>query len=44
MKTIVCIFVWLLVPIAFISVCYDVAKEFVEQNIETMLKKEKNSG
>jgi hypothetical protein len=43
MKTIVCIFVWLLVPIAFLSVCYDVAKEFVEQNLKAKLK-EKNGG
>jgi hypothetical protein len=41
-KTIVCIFVWLLVPVAFVSVCYDVAKEFVEQKLSTMLK-EKNT-
>jgi hypothetical protein len=38
MKTIVCIFVWLLVPVAFMSVCYDVAKEFVEENLITKLK------
>jgi hypothetical protein len=42
MKTIVCIFVWLLVPVAFISVCYNVAKEFVEQNLVDKLK-EKNA-
>jgi hypothetical protein len=43
MKTITCIFVWLLVPVAFMSVCYDVAKEFVEKNLGTMLNKEKNT-
>ena len=42
MKIIVCIFVWLLVPVAFISVCYDVAKEFVEEKLVTKLK-EKNT-
>ena len=42
MKTITCIFVWLLVPVAFMSVCYDVAKEFVEQNLGAKLK-EKNT-
>jgi hypothetical protein len=42
MKTIICIFVWLLVPVAFLSVCYDVAKEFVEQNLVDKLK-EKNT-
>jgi len=42
MKTITYIFVWLLVPVAFLSVCYDVAKEFVEQNLVDKLK-EKNT-
>jgi len=26
------------VPVAFMSVCYDVAKEFVEENLITKLK------
>jgi hypothetical protein len=42
MKTIICIFVWLLMPVAFVSVCYDVAKEFVEDNLIAKLK-EKNA-
>jgi hypothetical protein len=42
MKTITRVFVWLLVPIAFLFVCYDVAKEFVEQKLTAKLE-EKNT-
>jgi hypothetical protein len=39
MKAVVCFVVWLLVPIAFLSVCYDVAKAFVEEKLSTALEK-----
>lgn len=41
MKAAVCLVVWLLVPIAFLSVCYDVAKAFVEDKLGAVLDKEK---
>jgi hypothetical protein len=37
-KAAVCLVVWLLVPIAFLSVCYDVAKAFVEDKLGAVLE------
>jgi hypothetical protein len=39
MKALVCMVAWLLVPIAFLSVCYDVAKAFVEDKLGAVLEK-----
>ena len=42
MKIILVPFVWLMLPIAFVVVCFDVAKAAVEDFIEAKLK-EKNT-
>ena len=42
MKIVLIPFVWLMLPIAFVVVCFDVAKAAVEDFIETKLK-EKNT-
>jgi len=43
MKALVCMVAWLLLPIAFLSVCYDVAKAFVEEKLGTALDKGKTN-
>jgi uncharacterized membrane protein len=43
MKLILTPFVWLMVPLAFIVLAYDIAKAYVEEKVETKIK-EKNNG
>ena len=43
MKLILTSFVWLMVPLAFIVLAYDIAKAYVEEKLEAKLK-EKNNG
>jgi hypothetical protein len=38
MKVILIPFVWLMIPIAFVAVCFDVAKAAVEDYVEAKLK------
>jgi hypothetical protein len=42
MKLILIPFVWLMVPVAFIVLAYDIAKAYVEEKVEVKLK-EKNT-
>jgi hypothetical protein len=43
MKLILIPLVWLMLPIAFIVLAYDIAKAYVEDNVHAKLK-EKNNG
>ena len=42
MKIVLILFVWLMLPIAFVVVCFDIAKAAAEDFIESKLK-EKNT-
>ena len=43
MKLLLIPFVWLMVPIAFIVLAYDIARAYVEEKIETELRSENES-
>jgi len=43
MKVILILFVWLMTPIAFVVVAFDIAKAFIEEKVDVRLK-DKNNG